>query len=105
MAINHFIPTVWAEALYEELGKKYVAVANCNRDYEGDIKEMGSKVKICGISPVRVFQYSKNSYLDVPDSLSDNSKNLEINRATAFNFFIDDIDKAQSAPGLMNLAI
>ena len=45
MSINHFIPTVWTEALNEEISRKYVGVANCNRDYEGEIKEMGSTVK------------------------------------------------------------
>ena len=39
MAIMNFIPTVWSETLASALSKQYVAVANCNRDFEGEIKE------------------------------------------------------------------
>ena len=55
MAISNFIPTVWSEALLQSLGKKYVGVANCNREYEGEIKEKGSSVKVCGVGSVTVF--------------------------------------------------
>ena len=49
MAITNFIPTVWSENLYQELDKKYIGVANCNRDFEGEIREKGNVVRICGI--------------------------------------------------------
>ena len=38
MAITNFIPTIWSENLLTSLDKQYIAVANCNRDYEGEIK-------------------------------------------------------------------
>ena len=40
MAIKNFIPNVWSENLYTELDKQYIAVANCNREFEGDIKNI-----------------------------------------------------------------
>ena len=49
MAITNFIPTIWSENLYTELDKQYIAVKNCNREYEGDIKNQGAVVKICGL--------------------------------------------------------
>ena len=105
MAITNFIPTVWSETLYEALNKKYIAVNNCNRDFDGDIKEMGSKVKICGVGAVNVFEYTKNSDMNAAQTLSDTSAEIEINRAYAFNFQIDDIDRAQSNPKLMKAAM
>ena len=105
MAITNFIPTVWSENLYKQLDKKYVGVANCNRDWEGDIKQCGDRVKICGVGPVSVFNYTKNSNLPDPVALSDNARELIINQAKAFNFQIDDIDAAQARPGLMDAAI
>ena len=36
MAITNFIPTIWSENLLTSLDKQYIAVANCNRDYEGE---------------------------------------------------------------------
>ena len=52
MAITNFIPTVWSENLLTALDKKYIGVANCSRDFEGDIKNKGSVVKICGVGKI-----------------------------------------------------
>lgn len=105
MAIVNFIPTVWSENLYQELDKKYVGVANCNRDYEGEISEKGSIVRICGISDVTVSEYTKNSNMNAPATLSDTVRDLKIDQAKYFNFQIDDIDRAQSSPKLMEAAM
>lgn len=105
MAITNFIPTVWGESLYNKLNSKYVGVANCTREWEGDIKQCGDRVKICGLEPVSIFNYTKNSDLPAPAVLSDNARELVINQAKAFNFQIDDVDAAQSMPNLMDAAI
>lgn len=105
MAITNFISTVWSENLYQELDKKYIAVSNCNRDFEGEIREKGSKVRICGINAVTVSEYTKNSNMSAPTALSDNSRELVIDQAKYFNFQIDDIDRAQSSPKLMEAAM
>ncbi len=105
MAITNFIPTVWSENLYQELDKKYIAVANCNRDFEGEIHEKGNTVRICGIGDVLVSEYTKNSNMNIPSSLSDNVRELKIDQAKYFNFQIDDIDRAQASPKLMELAM
>ena len=105
MAISNFISTVWSENLYKELDKQYIAVANCNRDYEGEIKNRGSSVKICGIGNITIGDYSKNSDMFPPQALSDTVVELTIDQAKYFNFQIDDIDKAQSSPKLMDAAM
>ena len=105
MAITNFIPTIWSENLYTELDKQYIAVKNCNREYEGDIKGCGSAVKICGVGDISVFDYTKNSDLSAPEELSENERSLVIDQAKCFNFQIDDVDRAQSVPGLMNAAM
>ena len=105
MAITNFIPTVWSENLFTQLDKKYIAVANCTREWEGDIKQYGDRVKIVGLDPVSVFNYNKNTDLPAPIALSDNARELIINQAKAFNFQIDDIDRAQTKPHLMDTAI
>lgn len=105
MAINSFIPTIWSETLYEALEKQYIAVKNCNRSFDGDIKEMGSKVKICGVGSVNIFDYTQNTDMSSPQTLSDTVTELLINRARAFNFQIDDIDRTQAMPSLMQAAM
>ncbi len=105
MAITNFIPTIWSENLYEELDKQYIAVANCNRDFEGDIKNKGSVVKICGVGAVNVSDYTKNTDMSEAQTLSDTVKELTVDQAKYFNFQIDDIDRAQSSPKLMTSAM
>ena len=105
MAITNFIPTVWSENLYQELDKKYIGVANCNRDFEGEIREKGNTVRICGVGEVVVSEYTKNSNMNYPATLSDNVRELKIDQAKYFNFQIDDIDRAQASPKLMEAAM
>ncbi|MBQ1847325.1 MAG: hypothetical protein II135_04900 [Clostridia bacterium] len=105
MALSYFIPTVWSETLYRELDREYIAVKNCSRDFEGDIKNVGDTVKIVGVSPVSVFNYTKNTDMSAPEELTDSVRTLQINVAKAFNFAIDDIDKAQATPKLMKEAM
>ena len=105
MAIQNFISTVWSENLYQALDKQYIAVSNCNRDYEGEIREKGNTVKICGLGKVNVSDYQKNANMSNPATLSDNMRELVIDQAKYFNFQIDDIDRAQSTPKLMEAAM
>jgi len=105
MSLSYFMPTVWSETLYRQLDREYVAVKNCSREFEGSIKSMGDTVKIVGISPITVFDYEKNSDMEPPAELSDTERMLVINRAKAFNFAVDDVDRAQALPGLMKEAM
>ncbi len=105
MAIKNFIPTVWSEALYEELQKNYVGVKLCSREFEGDIKTQGDRVKINGLGPVTVFNYTKNTNMPEPEVLSDNTRMLVIDQAKGFNFCIDSIDDVQSSPKLIQSAM
>ena len=105
MAISNFIPTIWSETLYEALDAQYVGVAHCNRDFEGEIKSKGSIVKVCGVGKVDIKDYTKNADMSLPQTLSDTVKEITINQAKYFNFQIDDVDRAQSNPKLMNQAM
>lgn len=105
MAITNFIPTIWSEALYEELQKNYVGVKLCSREFEGEIKSQGDRVKINGLGPVTVFNYTKNTNMPSPEVLSDNTRTLVIDQAKGFNFCIDAIDDVQSSPQLVQAAM
>lgn len=105
MATKNFIPTIWSENLYHELDKHYIAVKHCNREYEGDIKNCGDSVKICGVGGISVFDYHRNTDLSEPEEISETERTLYINKARCFNFQIDDIDRAQNVPGIMNAAM
>ena len=105
MAITNFIPTIWSENLTTALDKQYIAVAHCNRDYEGEIKNKGSVVKICGVGSIDVNDYTKDTDMSNPQALSDTVQELNIDQAKYFNFQIDDIDRTQCTPKLMDAAM
>ncbi len=105
MAITNFISTVWSETLLSALDSRYVGVANCNRAFEGDIRECGAVVKICGVGDVSVGDYTKNTDMSAPQTLDDRLCELTVDQAKYFNFQIDDIDRAQSSPKLMSEAM
>ncbi len=105
MAISNFISTVWSEALARKLDSTYVGVANCSRDYDGVIKGKGSTVKVCSVGDITVSDYTKNTNMSAPQTLSDSARILTIDQAKSFNFQIDDVDAAQSTPRLMEMAM
>ena len=105
MAIKNFVPAVWSEHLLQSLDEQYIGVAHCSREYEGDIREKGNTVKICGIGNVSVSNYLKDTNMKTPDALSDTVQELVIDQAKYFNFQIDDVDRTQSNPALMATAL
>lgn len=105
MSVSSFIPEIWSASMLQALDAKYIAVANCNRDYEGDIKERGNIVHICGISPISISDYTKNTDISAPATLTDYVKELEITQAKYFNFQLDDVDYVQSRPEMLKTAV
>jgi len=103
MAIDRFIPEMWGAKLLLELRKSLVYGQDgvINRDYEGDILQCGDTVKIHSFGPISVFDYVKNTDMQPPETLSDNEVTLTVDQQDAFNFQIDDIDRAQQTPKIL----
>lgn len=99
MPLDNFIPQLVQAEMWKEREKKFVGIANCNRKYEGQIKQQGDRVKIVGMGDITINDYTKNNfdtglYLQVPD---DQSTWLYITEAKYFNIAIDSIDEKQSS--------
>lgn len=105
MSLNTFVPRIWGARLLENLHKAQVFAGVVNHDYEGDIKAYGDQVQISAIGPVTGFTYTKNTDMSTAQVLDGASTILNINQAFAYNFAIDDIDKRQQQPKLMNEAM
>ena len=107
MAINNFIPTIWSARLLENLQNTLVfgQAGVMNTDYEGEISAYGDTVKINNIGAVSIGDYTKNGTITDAEELTDATRNLVINQAKYFNFKIDDIDKIQQNPKLMDAAM
>ena len=105
MSVANFIPAIWSESLLKNLDKDYVFVSNCNREYEGEIKEKGSTVKVCGVNAVTVKDYEKGKNITQAQELDDYYVSLRINTAKYFHFQVDDIDRIQAYPHYMDGAL
>ena len=98
MAVTNFIQSIWSKNIQDDLELKCKLVDNCLRSYEGDCK-YARTVKILGVGEPTISVYDKGQGI-TPEQMSDKGQELVIDQARAFAFMVDDIDKAQSVPGL-----
>lgn len=98
MAVTNFIQQIWSKKIQDDLELKCKLVDNCLRDYEGDCKYAQS-VKILGVGEPTIGDYDASNDISI-QAMSDRGQILTINQAKYFAFYVDDIDQAQSVPGL-----
>ena len=98
MAVANFIQTIWSKKIQDALELKCKLVDNCLRQYEGDVKHART-VKILGVGEPTIKPYDRVNGI-TPEAMSDVGQELVIDQANAFAFLVDDIDEAQSVPGL-----
>lgn len=99
MAYGNFKQTFWSKHIQQELEKKAILVDDCWRKFEGEIKH-GNQLKILGVGSPTIGDYTGQS-IGTPETVADTSVFLVIDQAKYFNFMVDDVDKSQSVPGLM----
>lgn len=98
MAVTNFIQTIWSKKIQDDLELRCKLVNNCLRDYEGDVKHAGS-VKILGVGEPTIGTYDGTKDISI-EEMSDKSQLLTIDQANYFAFYVDDVNQAQSVPGL-----
>ena len=104
MAIDNFIPEIWSSRIKSNLKTEHIAAKLVNRDYEGEIKSQGDTVHINSLGRITVKPYVKNVAIDDPEILTGDQTTLLIDQGNYFNFFVDDVDKAQQNPKVMSEA-
>ena len=97
MAVTNFIQQIWSKKILDALELECKLVDNCLREYEGDCKYAQS-VKILGVGEPTIGDYT-GADITIED-MSDEGQILTIDQAKYFAFYVDDVDKAQSVPGL-----
>lgn len=105
MSVTSFIPELWAARLLENLNKEMIYANLLNRDYEGEIKNLGDTVHINSLGAVTTKTYTRNSDIDAPEELTTTDQTLEINQGNYFNMAIDDVDAIQAAGDMMDTAM
>lgn len=105
MAYANFIPTVWNEGIMRELERLCVFAEDCNRQYEGEVKQKGDSVKILGVGKPTIRSVAKtarNNDIEGPEEIEDTSILMPIDQIRYFNYMVGDIDKAQAVGGIMD---
>ena len=97
MAVKHFIQTIWSKKIQDDLEEKCKLVKDCTRNYEGDCK-YASTVKILAVGDPTVAPYTGED-IEI-EKMTDSSQDLVIDVQNYFAFEVEDVDKAQSVPGL-----
>ena len=98
MAVTNFIQSIWSKKIQDDLELKCKLVDNCLRDYEGDVKHAAS-VKILGVGEPTIGAYDSTQDITI-EEMSDKGQLLTIDQANYFAFYVDDVNQAQSVPGL-----
>ena len=98
MAVTNFIQTIWSKQIQDDLELKCKLVDNCLRSYEGVVPYARS-VKILGVGEPTIGKYEGTDI--TIEAMTDKGQQLDIDQANYFAFYVDDVNKAQSVPGLM----
>lgn len=98
MAIDNFIPEVYAAGVLEALQTKlvYGNPAIIGNKYEGEIKNGGDSVKIRTLTDPTIDDYDRNTDMAAPETLSDAALKLVVDQEKSFNFQEDDLDALQA---------
>lgn len=98
-AYSAFIPEIWSQKLNNMLEKDCVMLQCVNRNWEGEIKNQGDKVKI--ITPASVSISTLGSDSITYSELNPTSMDLEIDQKKFFAFKINDVASVQANTDIM----
>lgn len=102
MSYKNFIPRVWAKEIQHELEKSLVFAEDCNRKYEGEVKNLGDTVKILGVGkPTIKTQVGGDIVLTGAEKVSTTSVSMPIQHVSYFDYMVGDIDELQAKGGIM----
>lgn len=104
MAFKNFVKTVWTASIMKSLEKAHVFANLANREYEGELKSLGDKVRMLSIGDIESKSYSRDADIDSPKDLQDAGDELVADQAFYFNFKVNDVDAVQAKPTVLNTA-
>ena len=103
---DRFIPELWSARLLANLDKTFVFPQCVNRDYEGEIRNLGDTVHINKFGDIAIADYTKATGVGEPaDPGNGSTVSLIIDQAKYFNFKVEDIEAVQANVALMEKAM
>ena len=96
-----FKQVIWSKSFIRSLAKITSLRNHCTFEFEKDTKN-AKEVKILNAVRTTINRYVPGTALE-RESIQDGEQTLKLYQYWYYNFEIEDIDKAQSVPGLMEL--
>lgn len=115
MAYEKFIKSVQAAKFLKEVERLLIFVKNSNRDFSGEVKQLGDQIRVDGLGDVTVYQLQKNGTYVAnqvgPGSIAGKGKEVihkgipeaeepqgysatfTVNQMSVWNTMVGDIDK------------
>lgn len=97
-----FIPTIWSAKLNAKFYAASTFASICNKNWEGDISNLGDKVVINNIPSITISDYvvggNLNYQTPVPSTIE-----MQVDRAKSFSFQVSDVLDYQAKPALMSM--
>ena len=100
--VNSFKQVVWSKSILKSLEKITSLRNHCNFEYEKDTTN-AKEVKILNVNRPTIHRYVPGTALE-RESIKDGEQTLKLDQFFYYNYEVEDIDKAQSVPGLMEAA-
>lgn len=97
-----FIPTIWSSKLNVKFYTASTFADICNKNWEGDISNLGDKVIINNIPSLTISDYVVGGSLSY-QTPTPNTIELMLDRGKSFAFNVADVLEYQAKPDLMNM--
>ena len=98
MAIDQFIPEIWAAGVTQSFISQQVVIPTLRTQYT-DAVAPGNKVHIINATTPTITDYAAASRVINPEALADTEVNLLIDQEKAFSVNVDDVNKVQAGNG------
>jgi hypothetical protein len=98
-----FSPVIYSQKVQKQFRKESVVEDITNSDYFGEISNFGDSVQIIKEPDIAISKYARGTQMTSQD-LEDQDFTLLVDRANAFQFQVDDIEKKQSHVNWLDMA-
>jgi hypothetical protein len=95
MAIDNFIPEVWAAGVTQSFLANQVVIPTLDNAFTGDITA-GNKIHVINATTPTIADYSATRTITA-EALNDTEVTLDIDQEKAFSVNVDDVDRVQAS--------
>lgn len=100
MSVSVFKPTIWSKTIQNALDLLTGLRTHCDYEFEKDLIKMGNKLKIPGSVAPTIGTYVPGTDITI-ENVDGNDQELVIDQFKYFARYFDNVDKAQSIPGVL----